>query len=237
MSHCYRSHKYAHSPAYDRIRDWYEQDQISLGMQETTTSNTQPNATSMQSLQPVLLECYICRDETVPEIVMRQTCSCHALAHRSCIEKWVAINKSLDCPICRRSFKLNQRDQGRFCCKVCCSALCKKIAWTALIALFVPIFTATLFLSWFTGMFTSALLYAQGFLIFAKQCSEYIESASICILLQFVVGALVVYVVTFLSVIICSPFVFSICACIKLLVEKARARREGNNQPNVILVA
>ncbi len=76
----------------------------------------------------------------------------------------------------------------------------------------------------------------KGFLIYARQCPEFTASASVCILLQFLVGALVVYFAIFLLFIICTPLVLAFCACIKHIAEQVRVKRESNGQPNAILV-
>lgn len=96
-------------------------------------------------------ECYICRDEGMMEPLMQQTCLCHALVHRSCIEKWVSTKNTLDCPICRRSFELldHNKQRGK-CWKLWHSSMCKKIAGVAIL-LFA--FVASLVLSWVTGSY------------------------------------------------------------------------------------
>lgn len=75
--------------------------------QHQLASNTIAN--QAVTAEEEVLECYICKDETKDEPLLMQTCVCHAIVHKSCLDAWTLTRRMAridECSICKRNFQL-----------------------------------------------------------------------------------------------------------------------------------
>lgn len=169
-----------------------------------------PASSSLSSssvLDDAPLECYICKDETREEPLLMQTCVCHAIVHKTCLDTWTMTKRMRqdECSICKRNFELvKHKKQGKahkvrkrlsqVFCNTCCIVLMYLACFFLLIAAFL------------------ALAWLFGYLILSKTCPWTGSSDFVCVLLQTVLGSVILAAAIFVLVLVCAPV--AVCAMV-----------------------